>query len=69
MEKWEYLVVDTELGKPQRVNGQELQTRQQYSLPAYMDQLGSDGWELVGTVSYGGESRYSATLYFKRRKP
>ncbi len=71
MTRWEYLTVQTgffglnnnKIG-PQFVNGQELKDWKKVSLPQFLNQLGTDGWEMSSTLSvWSGTSTY---LFFKR---
>jgi hypothetical protein len=74
MAKWEYLTV--QLGAfglasyksaPQYVNGQELTDWKIVPLNVYLNQLGSEGWEMSGTTTLWF-SDHSTPLFFKRSK-
>lgn len=75
MQKWEYLYVELDAAPrgmisvkvPHFMNGYELQNWQGIHLPSYINQLGDDGWELVGTLS-GGTGLGYGELFFKRAK-
>jgi hypothetical protein len=65
MQRWEYLFVDVaRTGEVYSVNGQTV-VHQKWLRYVYANQLGSQGWELVGTVS-SESSTYQ--LIFKRPK-
>jgi hypothetical protein len=75
---WEYLTVlvspeilDYEELHPKSVNGQELKNWKKVDLNTFLSQLGTDSWEMTGTISVSiGESRAGANyLFFKRIKP
>ena len=76
--QWEYLTVlvspemlDYEEIHPKAVNGQELKNWKKIDLPTFLSQLGTDHWEMTGTISISvGEARTGANyLFFKRIKP
>ena len=76
--QWEYVtvLVATELLDykelhPQSVNGQELESWKQIDLNTFLSQLGTDHWEMTGTISISaGEHRAGANyLFFKRITP
>ena len=67
MQHWEYLYIDYAENKAKAMNGREFKDWKRNLLPEYLDQIGTDGWELVGAVTavnwdYG-------RLFFKRPKP
>ncbi len=65
MQQWEYLFVDVaRTGEIYSVNGQNV-IYQKWLRYVYANQLGNQGWELVGTVS-SDSSIYQ--LIFKRPK-
>lgn len=65
MQRWEYLFVDVaRTGEIASVNGQTV-IYQKWVRYVYANQLGNQGWELVGTVS-NEPSTYQ--LIFKRPK-
>lgn len=74
MSRWEYLVVRGECGgfsekfKPRYINEQELKDWKKISLHSFMNQLGADGWELVGAIGYPPGNNNNE-LCFKRPKP
>ena len=58
MQTWEYLYVwanvDGEDYRPQEVNGQELPNWERGpSISEYMNQVGAEGWEMVGYSAAG----------------
>jgi len=76
--QWEYLTLqispelfDYEEIHPKAVNGQELKNWKKIDLHAFLSQLGSERWEMTGTVNISvGESRVGTSyLFFKRPKP
>ena len=73
MPQWEYLVVRVEYHTfrenvtVRAVNDQELRDRDT-PLPAFLNQLGTDNWELVCTLGYRTGINYNELL-FKRPKP
>ncbi len=64
MQKWEYLFVGNNGGRPRYVNGSELPGWKSNDLFTWANQRGEEGWELVSdstqTVAYD--------LVFKRPK-
>jgi len=67
MQRWEYLYVDYAENKAKAANGQQYKDWKRLSLPEYLNQMGNDGWEMIGAVTavnwdYG-------RLSFKRAKP
>ena len=72
MQKWEYLVIRGEYSngrfRPHFVNEQELTDWRKISLVSFLNQLGDEGWELVGSLGFltGGPQN---KLLFKRPKP
>jgi len=75
MQKWEYLVVQTEFpggmslstAKLARfANGRELRDWKKTPLHTFITQLGEDGWEMTGIEIVTSNTDY---LFFKRPKP
>ena len=72
--RWDYLVVsfgDYRGWRPRYINGQEIRNWMQAPvIHDYINQLGEDGWELVGAG--GGKALYGSSdyyqLFFKRQK-
>ena len=65
MQRWEYLFVDVaRTGEITSVNGQTV-IYQKWVRYVYVNQLGNQGWELVGTVS---SEPNTYQLIFKRPK-
>jgi hypothetical protein len=64
MQRWEYLVLEVEQDHPRLMNGQELRGWDSLKLYAVLNQLGEEGWEMVGTQST--PSYTFAKLFFKR---
>lgn len=73
--EWEYLtvlvspeVLDYEEIHPKSVNGQELKNWKKIDLPTFLIQLGTDHWEMTGTISIPVDESRSGTsyLFFKR---
>jgi hypothetical protein len=64
VQKWEYLIVssayDKGNDKAKRVNGQELQNWKRTDLYEYINQLGEEGWELVGYSADRFANQYMA---------
>ncbi len=59
MQQWEYLFVNCHMGRstfcPRFVNEQELKDwKNGPSIPTYLNQLGSEGWELVAERAWKG---------------
>jgi hypothetical protein len=74
MQKWEYLLLDTDGGRdklPRFLNGIEIRNwRRGPSLVEFINQLGDQGWELVSwQPHYYGESTVEVRVVFKRPKP
>lgn len=77
MQRWQYLVVVTDQVKYQlvarSVNGQELKNWEKTPLDMFLAQLGTDGWEMTGTIGSSGARNTSAgwnhCLFFKRPQP
>ncbi len=76
--QWEYLTVlvspellDYEEIHPKSVNGQELRNWKKIDLNTFLSQLGTEHWEMTGTINIAvGEARAgSSYLFFKRIKP
>ncbi len=67
--KWEYMeVIFRDYGgyRPRYVNGQEQRGwKQAPIIHEYLEQIGEEGWELVGV---GGRDNREMPAYFKRRK-
>ena len=64
MQKWEYLYVVAYEDNVQRIND-EKPVRDTSKLPNFLQEVGQDGWELVGLTPYSdGASR--CRLIFKR---
>ena len=78
MQRWEYLVVETRsFGfsltsfTAYKVNGRELGDWKKTPLHVFLTQLGTDGWEMTGIVSFASGT-YSTTphhMFFKRPRP
>lgn len=75
--QWEYLTVlvspeifDYEELHPKSVNGQELKNWKKIDLNTFLSQVGTDHWEMTGTMSLSvGEARAGTNyLFFKRMK-
>ena len=72
--RWDYLVVsfaDYKGWRPRYINGKEIRNWMQAPvIHDYINQLGEDGWELVGAgggkALYGSSDHYQ--LFFKRQK-
>jgi hypothetical protein len=72
--RWDYLVVsfaDYRGWRPRYINGKEIRNWMQAPvIHDYINQLGEDGWELVGAgggkALYGSSDHYQ--LFFKRQK-
>lgn len=67
MQTWEYIFVRVDMARgtrrPRYVNGEQLQNwKQGVSISEYANELGSQGWELIGSSVAGFE------LIFKRPK-
>ena len=72
MPKWEYLFVEVleekHVPRPATVNGRPLPDwKRGPSIYQYADDLGDEGWELVG--AHGADKGVLAGLIFKRPKP
>lgn len=68
MQRWEYLFVDVaKTGEVYSVNGQTV-IYQKWLCHVYTNQLGNQGWELVGTVGIPGSDNRTHQLIFKRPK-
>jgi hypothetical protein len=75
MAQWEYLTVlvsqellDYEALHPKSINGQDLKNWKQIDLNAFLAQLGSDHWEMTGTLKIEPEEARAYYLFFKRSK-
>ena len=75
--QWEYLLVqvspealDYEAIHPKSANGQELRNWKQIDMSAFLSQLGTDSWEMTGTISnsVGDVKAGVSYLFFKRIK-
>lgn len=74
MQKWEYLTVRLDaLGviigtqvAPRSMNGKELKGWRNVSVEGLVSQLGDEGWEMTGTISF--ERTAGHYLFFKRPK-
>jgi hypothetical protein len=75
--QWEYLTVllsetawASDVIHPKSVNGQELDNWKKIDLSTFLSQLGTEHWEMTGTLSIPrGESIAKANyLFFKRIK-
>lgn len=67
MQKWEYLTLDFYEMRARQVNGHEFPNWKKISLFDYLNTLGNDGWEMVGTLT---SNNYTfGLLFFKRPKP
>ena len=72
MQRWEYLYV--RVRQPTlhgahaafMVNGQELKDWEKTPLHVFLAQIGTDGWEMIGTLSEDG---YTVSMIFKRPRP
>ena len=76
MQRWQYLTVVTDQAKYQlvarSVNGQELRDWKKTPLDMFLIQLGTDGWEMTGTISastVGASRGWDHVLFFKRPQP
>lgn len=68
MQRWEYLFVDVaRTGEVYSVNGQTV-IYQKWLRHIYANQLGNQGWELVGTVNPVSNETLPYQLIFKRPK-
>ena len=68
MQRWEYLFVDVaRTGEVYSVNGQTV-IYQKWLRYVYANQLGNQGWELVGTVNPMNNETIPYQLIFKRPK-
>lgn len=75
MQKWEYLEVrvgvfgfNGQNAAAQFVNDRELKDWKRTALHVFINQLGSEGWEMSSTTSiFIGNSYYQ--IFFKRSKP
>ena len=68
MQRWEYLFVDVaRTGEVYSVNGQSV-IYQKWLRYVYANQLGNQGWELVGTVNPPSNDTTPYQLIFKRPK-
>lgn len=51
MTQWEYLIIscalDDKTWRPRYANGQDIPDWQKQDIPAYLNQQGKDGWELM----------------------
>ena len=70
MQKWEYLHVYLRLAgrkpKAMTIKGQKVEGHEEVNRA--INDLGSEGWELVAVVPFAGEGDTEGhTLYFKRR--
>jgi hypothetical protein len=72
MQKWEYLTLQLDYSggraTARSMNEQELRDWKRTPLYLLMNQLGGEGWELVGAVGYH-ISNGNIELCFKRPKP
>jgi hypothetical protein len=77
MEKWEYLTVQVTLGDWYDSTGRKGKNKvladfvvgnddKVYDPTELLDNLGEEGWEMVGVASTDSSQRYK--LFFKRRK-
>ncbi len=74
--QWEYLTVfvsaellNYEVLHPKSVNGQDLKDWKKIDLNTFLSQLGTDHWEMTGTISISRENASTNYLFFKRLKP
>jgi len=67
--QWEYKIVnfqDYRGWRPRTVNGEEVSGWKQLpDMPEYINQLGSEGWEMSGASNAG---RHQLQIFFKRPK-
>ena len=75
MQKWEYLCVKLDtFGLNQQnaavreVNEQQLKDWKQTYVHTFINQLGTEGWEMSGAYNPYGDSQHNY-LFFKRPKP
>jgi len=67
MQHWEYMYVDYAENKAKAMNGREYKDWKRNPLPEYLNQIGNEGWELVGALT--AMSWDYGRLFFKRPKP
>ncbi|MGB8984068.1 MAG: hypothetical protein WCC12_19520 [Anaerolineales bacterium] len=71
MQKWEYAILDVRLDRqsywrPWKFAGLEIQNWQNIVFSSYINQIGDQGWELVGFSHSDPSAEY---WVFKRPKP
>jgi hypothetical protein len=69
MQKWEYLYIDAFMNEVKELNGKPM-NRGKDSLPAFMNELGEQGWELISTINLHSDSvtKVLWRLVFKHQK-